>query len=267
MLLFDTVWYRSQKNVLLYEAFKTGDLTALNDALYQISVMARLSNTAGTSAGRFFYAYNILPELLAANRFTEVSKVIPQVDDINGGRSAYIDLFRAVFYGAATYEEGLFPDLDNDEKFLLALLKDQPQEASVHLAEICKQDKRSRQFGETRFTRGFSVRGHAYYNLSQQVFDGAFRGLIEKPKVDNFLMALAEWQEQQDFQPGTIFQPFPEKLAFANEVMTLDLPAMHLHRPYADRGGREAVFTVLDTDRFEEEVLSLIIALKKSKEL
>lgn len=111
------------------------------------------------------------------------------------------------------------------------------------------------------------MRGHAYYNLSQQVFGGALKGLIEKPKVDNFLMALAEWQEQQDFQPGRIFQPFPEKLAFANEVMTLDLPAMHLHRPYADRGGREAVFTVLDTDRFEEEVLSLIIALKKSKEL
>lgn len=105
-------------------------MKALNDALYQISVMARLSNTAGTSAGRFFYAYNILPELLAANRFTEVSKVIPQVDDINGGRSVYIDLFRAVFYGAATYEEGVFPDLDNDEQFLLALLKDQPQEAS-----------------------------------------------------------------------------------------------------------------------------------------
>lgn len=257
---------RAVRNNLYYEAFKTGEMTILNNALYQSSVMEQLGNTLSPGIARSYYAYRVLPEMIASGRFSDVPKLMPLVEHQEDSKPlAFTQLFKSVFYDTQDYLNYSYDRLvkwqREDNTFLLALAHRDVERASAALVAICKSDKRSREWAETRFTRGFSVRGHAYYNLSQQVFGGALKGLIEKPKVDNFLMELAEWQEEHDFQLGTIFQPFPQHLEFANKVMKLDSPVMHLHRPYANQGGRESKLTILDTERYERELISLVVVL------
>lgn len=249
---------------LLYEAFNSGDMASLNDALYQLSVMEQLGNILSPGIGRSYYGYNVLPSLMAANRWTEISKLMPREELVSDPKaSAFEYLFKAVYYDSADcYQEGvkrLRKRVWAAEAFLMALFERDLEKANQALMDICQEDARSREIHDSRFTRGFSVRGHAYYNLSQQCFEGSLAGLLAMPSKLNFIQDLAQWQSDHQFQPGKLYKPFPERLSLCNDLMAIEVPSMHLHRLYADQGGRNAKLTILDTDRYERELIELVL--------
>ena len=102
-----------------YEAFKKRDMEMLNNALYETAVIEHLDCICDPGYDHAFFAFCVIPEMLAANLPDRIEKLIPrEFGPANNGFSSgptIINLLKAVWYEDEDVKEQV---TEQAEKFL-----------------------------------------------------------------------------------------------------------------------------------------------------
>ena len=254
-----------------YEAFSAFDMKTLDNCLYESAHLMELSNMLSPGMDHAYYAFNVLPNLLAANMTDRIGKVIPEDFGPAFGKhitSVIINLIYAIVYkdeklSAAAVDaarEKLTRKITEYERgiigCLLAILDKDPDGVTNELNRVCAGWLRNKEIGSNPFNRGFCVYAHALYNLACTAYDGEMRYMTDIPDQPNFCSDLALYQQGRDFRHGRVQHVFPPELDDFNLIMHFEPPRMHL------TGKGRMCF--IDTNRFRDEVAEGLVSLKKA---
>ena len=251
-----------------YEAFKKRDMEMLNNALYETAVIEHLDCICDPGYDHAFFAFCVIPEMLAANLSDRIEKLIPrEFGPANNGFSSgptIINLLKAVWYEDEDVKEQV---TEQAEKFLnkkitllekgllecyLGFLNKDPQKINEGLVELCKGGKQNRDTTEDAFTRGFCVEAHGVYNLAHWAYGGELEKDILMPDEPNFCQELAVYQKERNYKHGELYSVYPESLEIYNTILRTEPPVMHLTPPVRKK-------CQLDVNRFKEELIEEII--------
>ena len=230
----------------IYESLSSGDMALLNDTLAQAARHEQNGAVHASGVDHSLYAFRVLPELLAANLFSRVPQLVPETLGLsdNGYITGIpiINLFMALWYEREDYAEAARSQAEKCLqhkrniahmgliRYLLALLDKDCDTASEQLAVICQGLRRSTDFGATKFTRGFAIQAHGWYNLSHYVYGGALKGQVQIPEESNFSKELALWQQENGYVPGGMYMTYPEPLELIHAVLNAGPPATTLRK-------------------------------------
>ena len=251
-----------------YNAFKNRDMEMLNNALYETALIEHLDCITDPGYDHSFFAFRVIPQILAADLPDRISKLIPHENGLaNNGYSsgpAIINLLMAVWYEdddikAQAVEQAqkvLNKKITLLEKGLLdcylGFANKDPQMINEGLVELCQGGKKNRDAGEDAFTRGFCVEAHGVYNLAHWAYNGEFEKDIVMPDEPNFCQDLAVYQKERDHKHGELYSVYPESLKIYNTMLRTEPPVMHLTPPVRKK-------SQLDVKRFEKELIEEII--------
>lgn len=267
-----SAWLALLKNPLLlgiYESFSTGNMALLNNALAQGARHSQNGAVYASGVDHSLYAFRVLPELLAANLFERVPLLLPETLGLssNGYITGIpiINLFMALWYERADYAKTARTQAEKCLqhkrnimhmgviRYLLALLDKDCDAASKQLAVICQGCRRSGDFGATKFTRGFSVQAHGWYNLSHYVYGGALEGRVKMPEESNFSKELALWQREHGYTPGGMYIDYPAPMEIITTILNAEPPATTLRELPNSRK------LCIDADAFKERMVQNIL--------
>lgn len=265
----------------IYEAFKSYDMALLNDVIYQSASVQQISNISAGGGDHSCFSFHTLPEILASNSIDRVPLLIPESLGMsaNGHRvsKAKMNLIMALWYHDEAFidaarkntEEVLKTKLVGSDKaslfYLLALLNKDAEAASQYLELFCAEKKKSRGFGETKFTKAFCVEAHGLFNLARYVNDGELDGRIKMPEQSNFSRDLALWQKSNDYPQGNLFLKYPPPLEIVNVLLSITPPANSLYQPYINEKGRGKFDWYIDTETYKESIINSAVKVWRNK--
>ena len=252
-----------------YEAFKNRDMAMLDNALYETAIIEHLDCVTDPGYDHAFFAFRVIPQILAANIPERIEKLIPlENGPANNGYSAgpcIVNLLMAIW---CENEELRGIAMEQAEKFLnrkitllekgfidsyLGFLKKNPQMINEGLVELCQGGKKNRDSTEDAFTRGFCVEAHGMYNLAHWAYNGELEKDIVMPDEPNFCQDLANYQMDRGYKHGDLYSEYPENLEIYNTILKANPPVMHLTPPVRKKSN-------LDAKRFETELIEEIIS-------
>lgn len=176
--------------------------------------------------------------------------------------AAVVNLFMAIWYKDKDFENFARTSAEKQLgkksnllsrsyiSYLLAIMNRDIEDASHQLELICVGAKRSKEWGENDFTRGFAQLAHSMYNLLYYIYDGELADLINMPKADNFCQDLAIWQREHAHKEGKVRYIYPEMFDVMNKIMQCTPPRMYLKYDHRKK--------CIDTARFERDVVALV---------
>ena len=251
-----------------YKAFKNYDMEMLNNALYETALIEHLDCICDPGYDHAFFAFGVIPQILAANVPDRIEKLIPKENGpANNGYNAgpcIVNLLMAVWYGDENLKEMA---TEQAERFLnkkitliekgyidsyLGFLKKDPQMINEGLVELCQGKKKNRDSTEDIFTKGFSVEAHGVYNLAHWVYNGELEKDVVMPDEPNFCQDLAIYQKERDYRHGELYSVYPDNLEIYKTMLKTEPPVMHLTLPVRKK-------CTLDVKRFEKELIEEII--------
>ena len=251
-----------------YEAFKQRDMAMLNNALYETALIEHLDCITDPGYDHSFFAFCVIPEILAANLPDRIEKLIPlENGPANNGYNAgpcIVNLLMAFWYQDETIKETAIGQADKflskkltliEKGFIdsyLGFLKKNPQMINEGLVELCKGAKQNRESTEDAFTRGFCVEAHGVYNLAHWAYDGELEKEIVMPEEFNFCQELAAYQKENGYKHGELYSVYPEYLKIYETILKTEPPVMKLTPPVRKKSN-------LDVKRFETELIAEII--------
>ena len=245
----------------LYLAFKKRDMEYLNDILYENAQMAQITNVSSPGTDHTYFAYNIMPELLAANMPDRIELILPEENGPAKGSvsgTPIVNTFMGIWYqngelletGLAQTEKKLGQKISAFEKAYLSCIKDvalkDTTALETDLNELCKAHVKRRDFDMTPFTKGFCIEAHAIYNMLHWVYGGELEGKVKMPEEKNFCQELAVWQREHGYIHGKAVTVYPGDMDIFNKMLCCEPPKMGLVKE-----GRERF---IDVDKYAVEV-------------
>ncbi len=228
----------------IYQAFQTGDMATLNDALYQYACEKHLNNGSdGTDHSSCCRHGGALYHMMAANLWERVPLLMPKaLGTAKNGMVVTANLFLALWYkDPAVIEqarERAIKALNRkstlyhraSDSYLLALLDGKIDDASQYLKDVCNGAKRLSKDYTDDFEKAFCIEAHGLYNLAIHLgVDG-----VEMPETTNFSKEFATWQIENGSKHGKLFLEYPAPLELVNTVFAITPPEVRLHRPHPE---------------------------------
>ncbi|MCL1993042.1 MAG: hypothetical protein FWG66_08850 [Spirochaetes bacterium] len=140
-------------------------------------------------------------------------------------------------------------------EYLIALAENDIAKAGASLKDICAGQRKSKEWGETKLTKCFCIEAHGLYSFAHFALPGADFSRLEPPQDDGFIKAFAQWNVENAFPQGSLFLAMPGKLNLMDAILTADLPAQTLCKPYE---GKNTLCT--DAKAFEKELVERVLA-------
>lgn len=110
---------------------------------------------------------------------------------------------------------------------MLALVHKDFEAFSLELSNVCKGRKKSKQFGENKFSKSFSFYSLAVYNFAEYLYPDEVNQ-ITLPNDDNFLIDYHLYQKDSPtLDDGYILQ-FNDKLNILKTTLKVDTPSISL---------------------------------------
>lgn len=262
------MYFDSAGRLGIYQAFQTGDMALLNDALYQYACEKHLHGTDDSydhsscccHGGALYY-------VMAANLWERIPLLMPKALGMARiGMPVTANLFLALWYQepavieqarkwaieALNRKDTLYHRAS--DSYLLALLDGRLDDASRHLKEVCDGVKRLNKSTVDKFEKAFCVEAHGLYNLAVHL---GIKG-VEMPTATNFSEEFAAWQLENGSKPGKLFLEYPAPLELVNTVYSVTLPEVKLYNPHPEERNS---LPVSDTQTFRHEVRDAVLRL------
>lgn len=228
----------------IYQAFQTGDMKALNDALYQYACEKHLNNGSdGFDHSSCCRQGGALYHIMAANLWERVPLLMPKALGMaKSSMAVTANLFLALWYkDPAVIEqarERAIRALSRNSTlyhrssfaYLLALLDGSIDAASEYLKDVCSGVKLLCKDYVNDFEKVFCIEAHGLYNLAIHL---GIEG-VEMPEATNFSKEFATWQIENGSKPGKLFLEYPAPLELVNMVFAITPPEIRLYRPHPD---------------------------------
>ena len=245
----------------IYLAFRKRDMEYLNDVMYENAQMAQITNVSSPGTDHTYYAYNIMPELLAANMPDRIERILPEENGLAKGSfsgTPIVNTFMGIWYqnkelldaGLEQTDKKLGQKLSGFEKAYLSCIKDialkDMTSLETDLDELCKAHVKRKDFDMTPFSKGFCTEAHAIYNMLHWVYGGELEDKVKMPDRNNFCQELASWQKEHDHPHGKVVTVYPDELDIFNKMLCCEPPVMHLVKEGRNR--------FIDVDRYAAEV-------------
>ena len=129
---------------------------------------------------------------------------------------------------------------------LYALMRKDFEGFSTELDNICKGRKKSKEYGENKFSKEFSFYSLGLYNYARYLYpDDADKIIL--PESDNFLIDYRNYQIENNSPKGEYIIPFENQLVSLKKLLDADIPYVSLKKT-----GRAYV---VDTEKYKEEIL------------
>lgn len=110
---------------------------------------------------------------------------------------------------------------------LYALFNKDFNQFSVELSRVCKGRKKSRLFGENKFTKEFSFYSLGLYNFARYLYPNDVEKII-LPEDENFLMDYHLYQQENNNPIGHQLVIYDEPLTLLNDILNVDTPPVSL---------------------------------------
>lgn len=255
------------KNIVylgLYLSLKENNMEYLNNALNSAAIWGRITMT-NSGFDHCIYAWNVLPTILCANRFQDIEKIFPRENGFsrNGMKllCTITNLVMCLYYQEAAWKEQVLKESERTTKAkltleekavincLIALVKKDWERFSAELENVYKGHKKTREYGETTFTRSVSFFALGLYNFSRYLY-GDEADHITLPKDDILCTEFHNYQKSIGYQTGSQFYKFEQPLLLLNDLENIDLPVMCLtgdKPPY------------LDIERYRGEIIEKVM--------
>jgi hypothetical protein len=255
-------------------AFVSGDMEALNNALYQTAVITHAKETSDTGTDHCHNAWAAL-KILAAGLTERFPLLLPaecgMSDNGHPVSVAMANLMMALWYRRADFADDArkkaektlstkHPSADRAMLcYLIALLNGDAAEAGTQLDLYCQSVPRVQEFGVTKLDKMFWPSAHGLYNLAFFTQDRKMALQIPLPEPDCFCDELARWQIEHDFRPGKLFLEYPAPLGLVNRILAVTPPEYTLYQPYLDTDKRYRKQFFMDVEHFEARLAARVM--------
>lgn len=242
-----------------HDALLAEDMPALNDALFHFAAAEGCRNWTGSTPD---YAYPTVKRLLAAGMFDRVPLLLPEEFLDRGTWAPMASVVMVLWHGredlapsvrvrAHRHLERKQPKLYEAElRYLLALLDEDPEEASTQLSNYVNAVSRVSESGVGPLEKLFWPFAHGLYNLAWKVWPEDRARSIRLPEHERFCDDLALWQSENGFPAGTVRISYPEPLGLVNTLLAITPPPLHL-LPHED---------AFDEARYRAELTTAVLA-------
>lgn len=223
------------------ESLRSNDYRYLDMALNTYMKLSMLS-VLQCGVDHCISANKRIPYLFVLKRFKEIEKVYPKECGLSQGSywtMTTTNLIMYLYYKEDSWKEKVLARTDkylkkkdpleyqSIVKALLALVNKDFEEFSLELSNICKDRKKSKQFGENKFSKSVSFYSLGLYNFAQYLYPDEV-DKISLPEDDNFLMDYHLYQQNAStLDDGYILQ-FNNKLNILKIALGVDTPSISL---------------------------------------
>lgn len=223
------------------ESLRSNDYRYLDMALNTYMKLSMLS-VLQCGVDHCISANKRIPYLFVLKRFKEIEKVYPKECGLSQGSywtMTATNLIMYLYYKEDSWKEKVLARTDkylkkkdpleyqSIVKALLALVNKDFEEFSLELSNICKGRKKSKQFGENKFSKSVSFYSLGLYNFAQYLYPDEVDKIF-LPEDDNFLMDYHLYQQNAStLDDGYILQ-FNNKLNILKIALGVDTPSISL---------------------------------------
>lgn len=248
------------------ESLRTDNYKYLDNALYTY-VRTGLIKSFILASGydHCISAWNLMPFVLCSNQFDLIEKIYPKECGLSKNGMAFLkvttNLIMYLYYQEHEWQEGIVKQtekylsqkdsLENKSivSALYALVNSNFSQFSEELSHVCKRRKKSRLFGENKFTKEFSFYSLALFNFARFLYPNDV-DKITLPKDENFLIDYHSYQEKHNYSIGNYLVMFDNSLTILHKILNVDTPSVSLVK--------EGRALILDTKIYKKEIISKI---------
>lgn len=251
---------RNVANLGCYLALRENDMSLLERALASASSWGQLTMSDG-GCDHSIYAWTVLPLVLGACRFDDIDRMIPAQNGLseNGLSSSrvIVNLVMLLHYRESSWEDSAVKAAESllktrctiEEKAvtscLLALVREDWNTFSISLDQVSAAKRKSREYGESGFTRQVSFMAIGLHNYARHLY-GNDVPVPSNLRDDLVFGGYTSYLDHVDNRKNAVFHTFEGPLELLNLLESMDRPAMHL-----TEGPKRA----LDISRYRSEIL------------
>lgn len=225
----------------MMESLKNDDYSYLDRALntyYKLSLLC----VRESSADHCISSWNIAPITFVLKRFNDIKKVFPKECGLStrkvwGGITTNLIMY--LYYHEESWKEKVLSDANkflNTQKpleyqsivrALLALINKDFEQFSLELSNICKGRKRTKEYGENKFTKEFSFYSLGLYYFAEYLYPDEV-DTITLPDDNNFLTNYLKYRQNNQYIADSYIIEFTEPLKLLEKMFSVDTPAISL---------------------------------------
>lgn len=255
---------RNVANLGCYLALQENDMSLLERALSSAFAWGQLTMSDG-GCDHSMYAWTVLPLALSACRFEDIARMLPIQNGLseNGLSSARIivNLVMLLHYREPSWESPVIKAAESllkarctmEEKAviscLLALMREDWNTFSMSLDQVSAAKRKSREYGESGFTRQVSFMAIGLHNYARHLY-GNDVPVPSNLRDDPVFGGYTSYLDHVDNRKNAVFYTFEGHLELLNQLESMDRPAMYL----TDGSKR-----VLDISRYRSEILDRLL--------
>ncbi len=246
----------------LAESLRTNDYSYLDNALYTyINAYLVKDMTLASGYDHCISTWNLTPFVLCSGRFDTLQKIYPKECGLSkNGMTFLVVATNLIMYLYYRLEEQKDRVTERTEKYLsgkdstenkaivaalYALMKNDFEEFSKELVNICNGRKKSREYGENKFTKSFSFYSLGLCNFAAYLYpDDAKKTVI--PDSDNFLTDYHNYLTVNNYPVGDYIIPLDNSLSTLKKLLDTDTPCVSLKK-----SGR---VYVVDTQKYKQDI-------------
>lgn len=249
------------------EALRKSDYKYLDNALYTYINIGLIKGFILKSGyDHSVSAWNLIPIVFCSNRFDVIEKIYPKEYGLSKNGMAFLvvttNLIMYLYYKGDDWKEEI---IRNTEKYLskkdslenksivsalYALANKEFEQFSVELGNVCKGRKKSRLYGDNKFSKEFSFYSLGLYNFARYLYPNDIEKVM-LPNDDNFLTDYHNYQLENNNPMGSYLTVFPEPLSTLNEILNINTPPVSLIKI-----GRALE---IDTESYKQEIIRRIL--------
>lgn len=225
----------------LYEALRANNYSYLDRAL---NTYTKLSMLIVMQCGTDHSVSSLkrVPFVFSLKRFEDIEKIYPKNCGLSTKKvwgSVVTNLIMYLYYQENMWKEQVINSANqylckNDSleyqsivKALLSLVERDFKQFSLELSNICKGRKRTKDFGENKFSRSVSFYSLGLYNFAKYLYPDDV-DKITLPTDDNFLTDYLYYQQSRNFLDEGYIIDFTEELALLKIMFLIDTPPISL---------------------------------------
>ncbi len=249
------------------EAIRSNDYSYLNKALNTYSKL-KMIVILQTSSDHCYFSLDQVPYLFVLKKFDLLEKIYPKDCGLSKAKiwgGIVTNLIMYLYYREESWKEQALNDADKYlsrkspleyhtiAEALVALVNKDFEQFSLSLNDICKGRKKSKEFGENKFSRSVSFYSLGLYNFAQYLYPDE-SNKITLPDDDAFLTDYHLYQESHDSLDDGYIINFNEKLSLLKAMFEVDTPCISLTK----NNGRLAVDYISYNDAVIKKIKALL---------
>lgn len=187
--------------------------------------------------------WNLTPAIMVQNTFDDFKTIYPKECGLSKNGMTFLkvatNLIMYLYYKDEVWKEAVIKGTekyltqkDNIEfksivKALYALVNKYFSQFSDELSNICQGRKRSKQFGENKFSKEFSFYSLGLYNFAKYSYPDDI-DKISLPSDDNFLLDYLQYQQENSYPADSYLIEFDNSMSILEKLFSVKIPIISL---------------------------------------